>query len=488
MNIADLGNSSFHTPIDDTDYQDPVNTLSTLLRTATQGVGGAFRQELNQVKARFDENSWIDIRGCRIGQDPDYLEAIRVFFGRTDHLSSVSGPEWYQSFPRAGSIPLASEANIDTLWGNGNNQRNQHHISQHIQDTFNLVRGLAGIDSHMDFWEQVSDLSNFEFAALAWKGDLPDLPIVTPRLENFNTLNFSDTITRINEIFHLASNPPPATLTRIENIHASMLALQVEIQTIQQLAGQASELQQSFQRLRQISQLGGGLNVVPAAAPAGLNAAHLQTYSRQLKKYFELVIILNGPVNLFETFLELEGTPTDTRLQELLAILSDIEANIGANGIVATGAEAAHDKITLQQYVQPLGAHLESNADMVTFKQTLHTKVRVTRSTAAQQPEPPDNARSDFRYFFFIGLPLLVEPHDNHFYYALHAHQDEAIRSFMRAQWQEPIPNPKHVNVATMGQNRARRISVLTERGPYIDSEDYVDPYPKFNDHIKTRP
>ena len=135
---------------------------------------------------------------------------------------------------------------------------------------------------------------------------------------------------------------------------------------------------------------------------------------------------------------------------------------------------------------------------MVTFKQALHTKVRVTRSTAAQQPPPPDNARSDFRYFFFIGLPLLVEPLGNHFYYALHAHQDEAIRSFMQAQWQEPIPNPNHVNGATMGQNRARMISVLTERGPdpdpladpdaTIDIEDYVDPYPEFNDHIETRP
>ena len=241
-----------------------------------------------------------------------------------------------------------------------------------------------------------------------------------------------------------------------------------------------------------------GQHLVPAAAPAGLNAANLQTYCQQLKRYFELVVIPNGPVNLFETFLELEGTPTDTRLQASLAILSNIEANIGANGIVATGAEAAHDKATLQQYVQQLGAHLESNADMVTFKQALHTKVRVTRSTAAQQPPPPDNARSDFRYFFFIGLPLLVEPLGNHFYYALHAHQDEAIRSFMQAQWQEPIPNPNHVNGATMGQNRARMISVLTERGPdpdpladpdaTIDIEDYVDPYPEFNDHIETRP
>lgn len=427
MNLTHLGTSD--TPsIGSYGYSNAGTVqIFNYLNTANAAIGRDFRTKINAVKARFDENSWIDIRGCRIGQDLDYLDAIRFFFGRTDHLPSVSGPEWFQSFPVAGMVPLNNEAAIDTCFGTGDNSQNQNHTSQQIQDRFNEVRDLIGLGIHMDFWERVSDLSNFAFAAQIWKGDLPVLPIEAPRLAGFAGLDFSDTINRVSEIFNLtASRPTGATLTRIENTHAAMAALQTEIDTIQRLAGQATpvvtELESSHQRLHTISQQL-GLTVVPATPPAGLTAAQLQAIATQLQTHFETVVIANGAAN---------------------------------------------------------------NAEMTTFRQALHAKVRISRSTDAAAT---GNARSDFRYFFMIGLPLLLEPLNSWFFYILSAHINQALRSFMKANWEDDLPAGNQVGSATAAQDKSRQLSVLTETDDArIDIDDHVNPYPEFNQHIATRP
>ncbi len=76
-----------------------------LLRRLTQAnraVSHGFRQTLGGARARFDATSFIDIRGCRAGEDPEYLHAFSRFFGQSDALPHVSAPDWYQMFPRLG--------------------------------------------------------------------------------------------------------------------------------------------------------------------------------------------------------------------------------------------------------------------------------------------------------------------------------------------------------------------------------------------------
>jgi hypothetical protein len=69
---------------------------------ASSAVSSGFRANLNKVRARITGSTWIDIRGCRVGQKPEYLKAVATFFGTAQTKPNVSGPEWWQSFPLLG--------------------------------------------------------------------------------------------------------------------------------------------------------------------------------------------------------------------------------------------------------------------------------------------------------------------------------------------------------------------------------------------------
>ncbi len=472
----------------------------TIFLDPMQDVGAAvaainnrnFRQNLTSTRARFDQNSWIDIRGCRIGQDPDYLQAIREFFGRSGNLPSASGPEWFQSFPRAASRSRGSEAQIDDWWTNGSSftagSQTITHSAATIQSTFDRVETLSGVDIHIDFWRQVSGLDPVEFAAMLWKSDFPALPIDAPQLDGFTGLDFSDTINRIAAIFDLAgSSPANSTLTRIEGVHPQLVALQSEIIVISELASQsaplASELSQSYDRLRQISQQL-GLPTVPATAPSPLQVTHLQTFAERLKKHFQIVVIPGGPANFYQTYLGVEelaalASPPASDLTQRFNELSAIQGAVGAAGIVPASEPAGLDAATLQSYIQPLIDHLNASADLISFRQAVHTK------TQQQRPQVP----ATFRYYFFIGLTLLVDELNNWCFFALDSQVNPAIRSFMAAHWQGTLPTPNGVAGARMNQNAARQVSMLTETDAAgNDIAQYINPYPQFDAHIRKVP
>lgn len=448
INMASLGSRSFVNPVGSTGYtattgrdedgdgvDDPAPvTIFDILNTANTAIGSNWRQHLNSTKNRFDENSWIDIRGCRIGQDRSYLDAVRDFFGRPGHLPAVSGPEWWQSFPQAGFVVnLADEAAVDGLFGNGDTSVGQNHSDLDITTVFDRVRTLSGVDQHISFWKTVADFSNFQFVAMVWKGGLQPLPMRAPRLSDFGTINFTQTIQRISEIFNLgASLPANATLTRIQNKHSAIAALQTEKETIQQLTGQASplaaDITASHGRLLAVSN-DLGQTTVPASPPAGLTVAQLTAWATTLSGFVDTSIIGGG----------------------------------------------------------------NNNTEINTFRQALRTKVNIPESndqTAA------GNGRSDFRYYFFCGLTLLVDKLNNWCFYSLNTHLNASIRSFMQVHWQDALPSGNLIAASTMNQNRSRQLSVLTEQGvdaitgepDGVDTANYVNPYPEFNQHIITRP
>jgi len=72
------------------------------IAAASSAVSSGFRANLNKVRARIKGSTWIDIRGCRVGQKPEYLKAVATFFGTAQTKPNVSGPEWWQSFPQLG--------------------------------------------------------------------------------------------------------------------------------------------------------------------------------------------------------------------------------------------------------------------------------------------------------------------------------------------------------------------------------------------------
>lgn len=477
-----------------TTYFDPMTSVGNAHAAMTTR---DFRTRLGTMRARFDRNSFIDIRGCRVGQDQDFLVAVRKFFGPSGDLPTVSGPEWFQSFSIGAFNVAANEAAIDNFWNNGSTfnvpapgggTQAIVHTAQTIQDMFDEVQTLSGIDIHIDFWDQVTQLDTLAFAAMLWKSDLPALPIEAPRLTGIDTMDFGDTMERLVEIFDVgASLPSAATRTRITNRQAQLAALVSEIIVIGELASQsspsASEISQSFSRLQTINtQL--SLSTVPATAPSPLQLTHLQTYSERLKKHFEIVVIPNGPASFYQAYIAVEelaaassqpASELTVRFNELTAV----QTAIGAAGIVPASEPPGLDIATLQGYIQPLINHLNTSADLLTFKQAVNAK------TQQGLPQVP----AAFRYYFFVGLTLFVDEMDNWCYFALNNRRNGAIRSFMRAHWQEPLPTPNNVGVATMNQNAARQFAMLTEtNNAGVDVDQYINPYPNYADHIVEEP
>jgi hypothetical protein len=96
----------------------PAQTAGVMrnVRTATAAVNNGFRANLNAVRRRLTSSSFVDIRGCRVGQQPAYLTAVSTFFGGVH----VSGPDlcfprlgWH-SIPEAGLAQKAAEGNVQT--------------------------------------------------------------------------------------------------------------------------------------------------------------------------------------------------------------------------------------------------------------------------------------------------------------------------------------------------------------------------------------
>lgn len=68
---------------------------------------GTLEGNLKAVKQRVSDKTYIEIRGCNIGQNDAYLNGIREFFGtKPDKLPAISAPKLYQFFGNPGVLIL----------------------------------------------------------------------------------------------------------------------------------------------------------------------------------------------------------------------------------------------------------------------------------------------------------------------------------------------------------------------------------------------
>jgi hypothetical protein len=144
------------------------------IRAANRATGGRFRRNLNRVRARFSNDSWIDIRGCRVGGNLNYLRAVAGFFGAPGNLPHVSGPEWFQSFPTLGYRTLA-EADIPTQARQADVQRALDHWS-----------AITGVRRQMDrmrsFYLSILIQAASSAAAVGAQAPGPNLALQLPPL------------------------------------------------------------------------------------------------------------------------------------------------------------------------------------------------------------------------------------------------------------------------------------------------------------------
>lgn len=270
------------------------------LDNAARAVHDGFHDKIVLMRQRFTATSAIDIRGCRAGDDPDYLTAMREFFDRPDNPRlTASAPRWYQSFPTLATLHPSTRAQIANFLS--------HRIFANTVDHNEQMTGarawaaLIKVDPlHKDFWLGLFNGTAAAFAGLAWRSTVPPLFIPTPGLTALNGLTFSDVLSKLSDLFNVpaASVPTASQLTPLQSLITSLPTYNQNLLADVPDTTAAARLQQLFQGLKQIN-TDLSQPTVPATAPSPLTAAQIRQYQQQLLAFIETSKLT--PVKAFMT-------------------------------------------------------------------------------------------------------------------------------------------------------------------------------------------
>ena len=270
MNDLGLTNADFYS------YGIPAGSLNLFLLAgrAADEVTSGFRGRLNTVRGRFDENSSIDIRGCRAGDDRDYLRAVQAFFGRSGHLPTVTGPRWYQFFGSCNHSVIANNGALRTLLTTGTG-------AAAVRAAFEEWAERSRINAqHKTHWLAQLNGNTVNFCRMTWRTTFPPVTLATPGFTPFTTMNFTDAVARIGVFFNVAAGSVPsgAPLTTINTFITTHLSAHFG-----HLLDAPTEANKTslFTGLKQLNDAL-SLSLVPATAPAPLNVSHISGYQSAL--------------------------------------------------------------------------------------------------------------------------------------------------------------------------------------------------------------
>ena len=224
---------------------------------ANRAVAGGFRGRLNTVKGRFDSSSGIDVRGCRLGQNPDYMRAVQCYFGRSGNVPEVTAPEWFQSFDSFAYQTFASEAQVDALASAGFPAR--HLSASDVSDALTLWGGATGAAAQFAFWSQLATTDPVTFVSLSWRSSIPGLQMES-EIDNVATAALPDVLRTLQRVFDLPANVLPsaanlATLTHKQPLAATLAASMNSLRVLQGVtAPDPAALQALQQQLSQLQQ------------------------------------------------------------------------------------------------------------------------------------------------------------------------------------------------------------------------------------------
>jgi hypothetical protein len=197
-----VGDFHPHLGLDD----NKINDFPTLQAVVT-AIHNEFRTKLNAARTKITASTVIDIRGCRAGDDPDYIEAICEFFGTGAQKPMVTAPRHFQSYPKIAFQPPATRAHI-TSWLSGSNWgHTSAQMKQKFTDWAELIRVRP---LHYDFWLTLFRGLATKFGALAWRGEIPALFIPTPGLAQLTGLDLAGVIGKLKDYFNVPAAQVPS--------------------------------------------------------------------------------------------------------------------------------------------------------------------------------------------------------------------------------------------------------------------------------------
>jgi hypothetical protein len=360
----------------------------------------SFRTQLAAVKNRFSSTSIIDIRGCRIGQDPLYMQAFRDFFGNTGSQPIITCPDWFQSFPFMGGFFPANDAGIDGVVSGGFSVNYQpatgppatvRVTGTDVQREYSNWSGRAGTPSHLSFWTRFTTADPLEFLSYDdWKNNIPGLALEAVRMAGFPALDFTAAVQRLALIFSITGAAAPAQ-TVLQNFSTAILP--------------------SMQNLRQ----------------SDVSISQMNT---------------STPV-----------PELTTRLQALTVVAGQLSQTLPA---AANPVTLAH----LQTCLQQLKTFVTTQLNIAPFLQAMAAKLAAPNAGV--------------RYLLNIGLPLPVQAASREAIIAivmLATLRDDAIKSWMKSQWAEPLPSGSSVTGLSINWTG----NVVIPNAPGFNDDDLTD-------------
>ena len=278
---------------------DNMNDFPTLQAVVT-AINNIFRTKLSAARTKLNASSIIDIRGCRAGEDPDYVEAIREFFGTGAQKPMVTAPRHFQAYPKIAFQPPATRANIASWlsgshWGQSSTQ-----MKQAFTNWAELIRVRP---LHYDFWLALFRGQATRFGALAWRSEIPALFIATPGLAQLTGLDLAGMIAKLKDYFNVpnAQVPSASVLSGLASVTSNLPTWLPRLVPPAADAMSSADRATLFTNLNQID-TALGQTLVPDTSPNGANpptAAQLRGYQTALLNHLETNRL--APIKTFMT-------------------------------------------------------------------------------------------------------------------------------------------------------------------------------------------
>lgn len=424
---------------------------------AITAINNGFRAKLNHFRSIIRTTSTCDIRGCEVGAKASFLTNLRTFLGSSTDLPAISAPRWFQSFPvsvQYGGWGTPIFQDIDNIAAMAPGVPISPDISSgDITSSLSTWQGLIDFDPHYAFISDLFDDSNasrFDFATLEWR------------------------VWRV----------PPAT--------AGIPILRMEAQRIDTLAGM--NLEDIIERFRVIFEIASPTSNAARSPGMGSDVRtrlnNLQPHILAYKNVRTNVAALTGP--------------SDPGLAALETSLTNLAGQISAiAGFPAPAGPLAPASASLTD-IQTSSANIQTHIDniLTTDLDPFFAEVRTLLG----------HANAELRYFYNIGLPLLLQSSTRESVFHVTTYMSansggqrntqtaDAIRSWMRIQWTgsfvQAATMNAHITGLAIGNNAQRvaasRVAMLTNGDPQRTNpaslSAVISPMPGYHGEIVTVP
>lgn len=185
-----------------------VNFYPTLENCA-RAVQNDFNAKVVKMRKRFTSTSAIDIRGCRAGEETDYLVALREFFHQpTDPKLTLSAPIWFQSYGPIGWELPEKRQHISTFLAGKIFSNTVAHDEQ-LKGAKAWATLIKADPLHTNFWSNLFGGTPANFTALTWRSTIPALIIPTPGLAAMALLDLAGVVKNVADLFNVPAGAVP---------------------------------------------------------------------------------------------------------------------------------------------------------------------------------------------------------------------------------------------------------------------------------------